>query len=104
MAACPGMMPSSRRSSVATSPAACRAFDTVSGALGGVGHAVTSVAQSVAPGLTQSTDPVASFQQSLQAPVANDLKDATTSLARTVVTGDTAARTVSRGALEAASH
>ena len=75
------------------------AFNTVSGALGGVGHAVTSVAQTAAPGLTQGADPVASLQQSLQAPAANDpanLKEASASLARAVVTGDDAQATDAR--------
>ncbi len=75
------------------------AFNTVSGALGGLGHTVASAAQTAAPALTQGTDPVASFQQAIQAPAANDpanLKDATTSLMRTLVTGDEAQATDAR--------
>ena len=69
------------------------AFNTVSGALGGMGHAVTSAAQTAVPALTQGTDPVGALQQALSAPAANDpanFKDATTSLARALVTGDDA--------------
>jgi len=75
------------------------AFSTVSGALGGLGHTVASAAQTAAPALTQGTDPVASFQQAIQAPAANDpanLKDATASLMRAVVTGDDAQATDAR--------
>jgi len=75
------------------------AFNTVSGALGGLGHTVASAAQTAAPALTQGTDPVASFQQAIQAPAANDpanLKDATTSLMRALVTGDEAQATDAR--------
>ncbi len=74
------------------------AFSTVTGALGGLGHTVASAAQTAAPALTQGTDPVASFQQAIQAP-ANDpanLKDATTSLMRALVTGDEAQATDAR--------
>ena len=69
------------------------AFNTVSGALGGLGHSVATAAQTAAPVLAQGTDPVAALQQSLQAPAANDpanLKDASASLARALVTGDDA--------------
>ncbi len=75
------------------------AFNTVSGALGGLSHTVASAAQTAAPALTQGTDPVASFQQAIQAPAANDpanLKDATTSLMRALVTGDEAQATDAR--------
>lgn len=67
------------------------AFSTVSGALGGLGHSVASVAQTAAPGLAQASDPAAAMQQAL-AP-SNDpanLKDATASLAKALVTGDDA--------------
>ena len=69
------------------------AFNTVSGAIGGVSHAVGVAAQTAVPALSQGTDPVASMQQALSAPAANDpgnMKDATTSLAKAMVTGDDA--------------
>ena len=69
------------------------AFNTVSGAIGGVGHAVGTAAQTAVPALSQGTDPVGAMQQALSAPAANDpgnMKDATTSLAKALVTGDTA--------------
>ena len=70
------------------------AFNTVSGAIGGMGHAVTSAAQTAVPALSQGTDPVAAMQQALSAPAANDtatsMKDATASLAKAMVTGDDA--------------
>ncbi len=69
------------------------AFNTVSGAIGGVSHAVGTAAQTAVPALSQGTDPVGAMQQALSAP-ANDpataMKDATTSLAKAVVTGDDA--------------
>ncbi len=69
------------------------AFNTVSGAIGGVGHAVGTAAQTAVPALSQGTDPVGAMQQALAAP-ANDpaatMKDATTSLAKALVTGDDA--------------
>ena len=69
------------------------AFNTVSSAIGGVGHAVGTAAQTAVPALSQGTDPVGAMQQALSAP-ANDpavaMKDATTSLAKAMVTGDDA--------------
>ncbi|WP_237481220.1 PhnA-like protein [Lichenibacterium dinghuense] len=69
------------------------AFNTVSGAIGGVGHAVGTAAQTAVPALSQGTDPVGAMQQALSAP-ANDpataMKDATASLAKAAVTGDDA--------------
>ncbi len=69
------------------------AFNTVSGAIGGVGHAVGTAAQTAVPALSQGTDPVGAMQQALSAP-ANDpataMKDATASLAKAMVTGDDA--------------
>ncbi len=68
-------------------------LNTVSGAIGGVGHAVGTAAQTAVPALSQGTDPVGAMQQALSAP-ANDpataMKDATTSLAKAMVTGDDA--------------
>ncbi|MGI3903212.1 MAG: hypothetical protein ACRYGP_04705 [Janthinobacterium lividum] len=69
------------------------AFNTVSGAIGGVGHAVGSAAQTAVPVLSQGTDPVGAMQQALSAPAANDpgnMKDATTSMAKAMMTGDDA--------------
>ncbi len=70
------------------------AFNTVSGAIGGVGHAVGTAAQTAVPALSQGTDPVGAMQQALSAPAANDsaaaMKDATTSLAKAMVSGDDA--------------
>ena len=69
------------------------AFNTVSGAIGGVGHAVGTAAQTAVPALSQGTDPVGALQQALSAPPSNDpanMKDATTSLAKAMVTGDDA--------------
>ncbi len=48
------------------------AFNTVSGAIGGVGHAVGTAAQTAVPALSQGTDPVGAMQQALSAPAAND--------------------------------
>ena len=69
------------------------AFNTVSSAIGGVGHAVGTAAQTAVPVLFQGTDPVGAMQQALSAPVddpATAMKDATTSLAKAMVTGDDA--------------
>ena len=69
------------------------AFNTVSGAIGGVGHAVGTAAQTAVPALSQGTDPVGALQQALLAPPSNDpanMKDATTSLAKAMMTGDDA--------------
>ncbi len=44
------------------------AFNTVSSAIGGVGHAVGTVAQTAVPALSQGTDPVGAMQQALSAP------------------------------------
>ena len=58
------------------------AFNTVSGAIGGVGHVVGTAAQTAVPALSQGTDPVGAMQQALSAPPASDtaavaMKDAT---------------------------
>ncbi len=69
------------------------AFNTVSGALGGLGHSVATAAQTAAPALTQGTDPVGAMQQALSAPAndtATSMKDATAALARALVTGNDA--------------
>ncbi len=69
------------------------AFNTVSGAVGGLGHTVATAAQTAAPVLAQGTDPVAAMQQALSAPAAGDqatMKDATSALAKAMVTGDDA--------------
>ena len=68
------------------------AFNTVSGAIGGVGHAVSSAAQTAVPALTQGTDPVGAMQQALSSPANDpaDMKAATTSLAKALVSGDDA--------------
>ena len=69
------------------------AFNTVSGAIGGVGRAVGSAAQTAVPALSQGTDPAGAMQQALSAPAANDpgnMKDAATSLVKAMVTGDDA--------------
>ncbi|WP_237482748.1 PhnA-like protein [Lichenibacterium dinghuense] len=69
------------------------AFNTVSGAIGGVGHAVSSAAQTAVPPLTQGTDPVGAMQQALSSPAANDpadFKGTTASFAKALVTGDDA--------------
>ncbi len=68
------------------------AFNTVSGAIGGVGHAVSSVAQTAVPALTQGTDPVGAMQQALSSPANDpaDMKAATASLAKALVSGDDA--------------
>ena len=65
----------------------------VGGLIGGVGHAVGSAAQTAVPVLSQGTDPVGAMQQALSAPAANDpgnMKDATTSMAKAMMTGDDA--------------
>lgn len=67
------------------------AFNTVSGALGGIGHTVAASAQTAVPVLAQGTDPAAALQQALQAPPSDDpanFKAATASLAKALVTGD----------------
>ena len=69
------------------------AFNTVSGAIGGVGHAVGTAAQTAVPALSQGTDPVGAMQQALSTPAANDpgnFKDATAALAKAMVSGDDA--------------
>ena len=69
------------------------AFNTVSGAIGGVGHAVGTAAQTAVPALSQGTDPVGAMQQALSAPAANEpgnFKDATAALAKAMVSGDDA--------------
>lgn len=69
------------------------AFNTVSGALGGLGHTVASAAQTAAPALTNSADPFASIEQGLQGATGNDpaaLKTATMNSMRALVTGDEA--------------
>ena len=69
------------------------AFNTVSDAIGGVSHAVGTAAQTAVPALSQGADPVGAMQQALSAPTndpAASMKDATTSLAKAMVTGDDA--------------
>ncbi len=69
------------------------AFNTVSGAIGGVGHVVGTAAQTAVPALSQGTDPVGAMQQALSAPPSDPavaMKDATASLAKALVTGDDA--------------
>ena len=69
------------------------AFNTVSGAIGGIGHVIGTAAQTTVPVLSQGTDPVGAMQQALSAPVndpAAGMKDAVAFLGRAVVTGDDA--------------
>ncbi len=69
------------------------AFSTVSSAIGGVSHAVGTVAQTAVPALSQGTDPVGAMQQALSAPPSDpaaSMKEATTSLAKAIATGDDA--------------
>ena len=69
------------------------AYNTVSSAIGGVGHAVGTVAQTAVPALSQGTDPVGAMQQALSAPPSDpaaNMKDATTSLAKALASGDEA--------------
>ena len=69
------------------------AFNTVSGALGGLGRTATSVAQTAAPALANSTDPFASIEQSLRGSTGNDpaaLRDTAIASMRALVTGNQA--------------
>ena len=67
------------------------AFNTVSGALGGLGRTATSVAQTAAPAPANSTDPFASIEQSLRGSTGNDpaaLRDTAIASMRASVTGN----------------
>jgi hypothetical protein len=69
------------------------AFNTVSDALGGLGRTATSVAQTAAPALANSTDPFASIEQSLRGSTGNDpaaLRDTAIASMRALVTGNQA--------------
>ena len=68
------------------------AFNTVTGAVGGVDHAVGTAAQTAVPALSQGTDPAGALQQALSAPTDGqaDIKAATASFAKALATGDDA--------------
>ena len=69
------------------------AFNTVSGALGGVGRTAASVAQTASPALANVSDPFATIDQSIRSSSGNDpaaLRDAASTTMRAVLTGDEA--------------
>ena len=69
------------------------AFNTVSGALGGLGRTAMSAAQTAAPALANVSDPFASIDQSVRSSTGNDpaaLRDAASTAMRAVVSGDEA--------------
>src|SRR5690242_13134891 len=67
------------------------AFNTVSGALGGLGKTAASAAQTAAPALANVSDPLTSINQALRGSMGNDpgaLRDAASAAVRALVTGD----------------
>ncbi|MET0529813.1 MAG: PhnA-like protein [Microvirga sp.] len=67
------------------------AFNTVSGALGGLGRTATTAAQTAAPALANVTDPFASIEQSVRGSTGNDpaaLRDGAVASLRALMTGD----------------
>jgi hypothetical protein len=69
------------------------AFNTVSGALGGLGRTATSVAQTAAPALANAADPFASIEQSVRGATGNDpaaMQNAAIASVRALITGNPA--------------
>jgi hypothetical protein len=67
------------------------AFNTVSGALGGLGRTATSVAQTAAPALANAADPFASIEQSVRGATGNDpaaMQNAAIASVRALITGN----------------
>lgn len=67
------------------------AFNTVSGALGGLGRTAATAAQTAAPALANASDPFASLEQTLRGSTGNDpvaLRDASVSTMKALVTGN----------------
>jgi hypothetical protein len=69
------------------------AFNTVSGALGGLGKTAASAAQTAAPALANVSDPFTSIDQALRGSTGNDpaaFRDAASATMRALLTGDQA--------------
>lgn len=68
-------------------------YNTVSGALGGVGRTAVTAAQTAAPSLAQATDPFGAIERQIRGATGNDpgaARDAAVAAVRAALTGDSA--------------